>query len=57
MTEWRKLDLYKMIKGNGSVTIDVVPHDGAEPTVKTFTNYDEALSEISGLEYENDIYF
>tara|TARA_R110000744_G_scaffold363929_1_gene472371 strand:+ start:298 stop:471 length:174 start_codon:yes stop_codon:yes gene_type:complete len=57
MTEWRKLDLYKMLKGNCSVTIDIVPHDGAEPTEKTFTDYDEALSEISGLEYENEIYF
>jgi hypothetical protein len=57
MTEYRKVALYKRIKDNGSVDVDVVPHNGAEPTEKTFTNYDEALSEIEGLEYENEIYF
>ena len=57
MTEYKKIILYKMLKINGNVEIDIVPHDGSEPTVKTFTNYDEALSEIEGLEYENEIYF
>jgi hypothetical protein len=46
-----------MLKMNGNVEIDIVPHDGGERTEKTFTNYDEALSEIEGLEYENEIYF
>ena len=57
MTEYKKIILHKMLKINGNVEIDIVPHDGEEPTVKTFTNYDEALSEIEGLEYENEIYF
>jgi|TARA_R110000868_G_scaffold22933_3_gene93454 hypothetical protein len=57
MNEYRKIELHRMLKMNGNVEIDIVPYDGAEPTVKTFTNYDEALSEIEGLEYENEIYF
>ena len=57
MNTYKDVELYKMIKDNGSVTIDIVPFDGGEPTEKTFTNYDEAVSEITGLEYENEIYF
>ena len=57
MNEYRKVELHRMLKINGNVEIDIVPHNGAEPTVKTFTNYDEAVSEIKGLEYENEIYF
>lgn len=57
MNEYAKIELYRMLKINGDVEIDIVPHDGGEPTVKKFTNYDEALSEIEGLMYENEIYF
>ena len=58
MTEYRKIDLYRMIKDNGSVTIDIVPYAFAEDaTEKTYTNYEEALSDINGLEIENEIYF
>jgi|TARA_B110000967_G_scaffold206460_1_gene253247 hypothetical protein len=57
MNEYRKIELHRMLKMNGNVEIDIVPHDGGERTEKTFTNYDEALSEIEGLEYENEIYF
>tara|TARA_R110000796_G_C14217520_1_gene394131 strand:+ start:59 stop:265 length:207 start_codon:yes stop_codon:yes gene_type:complete len=57
MNTYKDVELYKIIKDNGSVTIDIVPFDGGEPTEKTFTNYDEAVSEITGLEYENEIYF
>ena len=59
MTEYRKIDLYRMIKDNGSVTIDVVPHDEENNLAReiTYTNYDEALADINGLEVENEIYF
>lgn len=58
MIEYRKIDLYRMIKDNGSVTIDVVPRaDGEWSREITYTNYDEALADIAGLEYENEIYF
>jgi|TARA_R110002072_G_scaffold30378_3_gene94922 hypothetical protein len=58
MTEYRKIDLYRMIKDNGSVTIDVVPYDTRlEHYEMTYDNYDEALAEINGLEIENEIYF
>ena len=57
MTEYRKIDLHRMIKETGSVTIDIVPFDGSEPTEETFTNYDEALAEIQGYSYENEVYF
>ena len=57
MTTYREADLYRMIKRNGSVEIDIVPNNGGEPTVRTFTNYDEALADINGLEVENEIYF
>ena len=57
MNEYRKIDLYRAIKDNGSIEIDVMPHDGGKPMTKYFTNYDEAVSEITGLEYENEIYF
>tara|TARA_R110000803_G_scaffold82566_1_gene148738 strand:+ start:556 stop:729 length:174 start_codon:yes stop_codon:yes gene_type:complete len=57
MTEYKKIELHRILKMNGDIEINIVPHNGAEPTEKTFTNYDEALSEIIGLEYENDIYF
>ena len=46
-----------MIKESGSVTIDIVPFDGSESTEITFTNYDEALSEIEGYSVENEVYF
>ena len=57
MNTYREADLHRMITKNGNVEIDIVPHNGDEPTVKTFTNFDEALAEITGLEYENEIYF
>tara|TARA_R110002020_G_scaffold54546_4_gene152018 strand:+ start:987 stop:1160 length:174 start_codon:yes stop_codon:yes gene_type:complete len=57
MTEQRKIDLHRMIKELGSVTINIVPFDGSEPTEETFTNYDEALAEIQGYSYENEVYF
>ena len=57
MTEYKKIELHRILKMNGDIEINIVPHNGAEPTEKTFTNYDEALSEIIGLEYENEIYF
>ena len=59
MTEYRKIDLYRMIKDNGSVTIDVVPYDEENNFAReiTYTNYDEALADINGLEVENEIYF
>ena len=57
ITEYRKIDLHRMIKENGSVTINIVPHNGGQPTEKTFTNYDEALSEIEGYSVENEVYF
>ena len=58
MTEYRKIDLYRMIKDNGSVTIDVVPYDTKlEHYEMTYDNYDEALAEINGLEIEHEIYF
>ena len=58
MTEYRKIDLYRMIKDNGSVTIDVVPYDTKlEHYEMTYDNYDEALADINGLEVENEIYF
>lgn len=57
MNTYREAHLHTMIKKNGNVEIDIVPHDGGEPTVRTFTNYDEAVSEITGLEYENEVYF
>ena len=57
MTEYRKIDLHRMIKETGSVTIDIVPNDNSEPTEKTFTNYDEALAEIESYSHENEVYF
>lgn len=58
MTEYRKIDLYRAITDNGSVTIDVVPRVNGEWNREiTYTNYDEALADITGLEYENEIYF
>ena len=58
MTEYRKIDLYRMIKDNGSVTIDVVPYDTKLKHYEiTYDNYDEALADITGLEVENEIYF
>ncbi len=59
MTEYRKIDLYRMIKDNGSVTIDVIPYDDKNNFAReiTYTNYDEALADINGLEVENEIYF
>ena len=58
MTEYRKIDLYRMIKDNGSVSIDVVPYDTKlENYEMTYDNYDEALADINGLEIENEIYF
>jgi hypothetical protein len=57
MDTYKDVELYRMIKDNGSVEITIVPHDGGEPTEKTFKNYDEAVSEITGLEYENEVYF
>ena len=58
MIEYRKIDLYRMIKDNGSVTIDVVPYDTKlENYEMTYDNYDEALAEINGLSIENEIYF
>jgi hypothetical protein len=58
MTEYRKIDLYRMIKDNGSVTIDVVPYDTKlEHYEITYDNYDEALADITGLQIENEIYF
>tara|TARA_B110000977_G_scaffold201178_1_gene294574 strand:- start:13319 stop:13495 length:177 start_codon:yes stop_codon:yes gene_type:complete len=58
MTEYRKIDLYRMIKDNGSVTIDVVPYDTKlENYEMTYDNYDEALADINGLSIENEIYF
>tara|TARA_R110002126_G_scaffold188819_1_gene337175 strand:+ start:42 stop:218 length:177 start_codon:yes stop_codon:yes gene_type:complete len=58
MTEYRKIDLYRMIKDNGSVTIDVVPYDTKlEHYEITYDNYDEGLADITGLQIENEIYF
>tara|TARA_R110001632_G_scaffold118080_1_gene230353 strand:+ start:573 stop:749 length:177 start_codon:yes stop_codon:yes gene_type:complete len=58
MTEYRKIDLYRMIRDNGSVTIDVVPYDTKlEHYEITYDNYDEALADITGLQIENEIYF
>ena len=58
MIEYRKIDLYRMIKDNGSVTIDVVPYDTKlENYEMTYDNYDEALADINGLSIENEIYF
>lgn len=58
MTEYRKIDLYRAITDNGSVTVDVVPFVNGEWSREiTYTNYDEALADITGLEYENEIYF
>ena len=57
MDSYKDIELYRMIKDNGSVEITIVPHDGGEPTERIFTHYEEAVSEINGLEYENEIYF
>tara|TARA_B110000879_G_C11080982_1_gene474794 strand:- start:286 stop:498 length:213 start_codon:yes stop_codon:yes gene_type:complete len=59
MNEYRKIDLYRAIKDNGSVNITVVPHNEENNLTREieYTNYDEALADITGLEYENEIYF
>ncbi len=58
MTTYREADLYRMIKDNGSVTIDVVPYDTKlEHYEMIYDNYDEALADINGLSIENEIYF
>jgi hypothetical protein len=59
MTEYRKIDLYRSITDNGSVEVTVVPNDEENELIRdiTYTNYDEALADITGLEYENEIYF
>jgi len=59
MTEYTKINLFRAITDNGSVEITVVPNDEANELIReiTYTNYDEALADITGLEYENEIYF
>tara|TARA_R100001463_G_scaffold16186_5_gene42096 strand:+ start:310 stop:483 length:174 start_codon:yes stop_codon:yes gene_type:complete len=57
MTEYRKIDLHRMIKETGYVTIKIVPFDGSKPTEEIFTNYDEALTEIQVYSYYNEVYF
>jgi hypothetical protein len=59
MTEYAKINLFRAITDNGSVEITVVPNDEANELIReiTYTNYDEALADIEGLEYENEIYF
>jgi len=59
MTEYTKINLFRAITDNGSVAITVVPNDYENELVReiTYTNYDEALADITGLEYENEIYF
>jgi biotin synthase-related radical SAM superfamily protein len=59
MTEYTKINLFRAITDNGSVEITVVPNDEANELIReiTYTNYEEALADITGLEYENEIYF
>jgi hypothetical protein len=59
MTEYTKINLFRAITDNGSVEVTVVPNDEANELIReiTYTNYDEALADITGLEYENEIYF
>lgn len=59
MTEYGKINLFRAITDNGSVEVTVVPNDEANELIReiTYTNYDEALADITGLEYENEIYF
>ena len=59
MTEYTKINLFRAITDNGSVEITVVPYDEANIFIReiTYTNYEEALADITGLEYENAIYF
>ena len=59
MTEYEKINLFRAITDNGSVEVTVVPNDEANELIReiTYTNYDEALADITGLEYENEIYF
>lgn len=59
MTEYGKINLFRAITDNGSVEITVVPNDEANELIReiTYTNYDEALADITGLEYDNEIYF
>ena len=59
MTEYTKINLFRAITDNGSVEVTVVPNDEANELIReiTYTNYEEALADITGLEYENEIYF
>lgn len=55
-SEHRKMDLYRMMKDLGKVSVDIVDEDG-NCTEKIFTNYDEAIQEIESLSMFNEVYF
>jgi hypothetical protein len=57
MSEQRKIDLQRMLEKNGTVTLDIVPHDGSEPYSVEVNHYEQAVGDIDGLIYENEIYF
>lgn len=57
MDEQAKVNLYKKINQYGSVELDVVPHDNSEPYTVTVSHFEQAVSDIESLMYENEVYF
>ena len=57
MNEQEKVNLYKRINQYGSVELDVVPHDNSESYTVTVSHFEQAVSDIEGLMYENEVYF
>lgn len=57
MTTQAEHRVYRTIRDNGDIEVTAVNHETGEAKDYTFTNYDEAIAEIQGLEYENEVYF
>jgi hypothetical protein len=56
MTTHSQIRLRQTIKDNGKVSVTAVDEEG-KVTEYTFTNFDEAKSEIEFLEIEHEVYF
>jgi hypothetical protein len=57
MTEYRKIDLYKLISRAGKVDVTIVNGESGAISEETFTEYETAVNEIEILENENTVYF
>ena len=57
MDEQKKIALFKAIEVNGSVCLDIVPHDGSESYSVEVNHFEQAVADIDGLMNENEVYF